>query len=65
MVLFLYFENGWEWMTFPTANMWIETGTLGLFAKGGYLYTALESGCQRTTHPSAQLHELASVRPVD
>jgi hypothetical protein len=52
-------------MTFPTTNMRVETGTSGFFAKSGYLYTTLEPGCKRTTHLSAQLHELASVRPVN
>jgi hypothetical protein len=65
MVLFLYFENRREWMTFPTTNMRVETGTPGFFAKSGYLYTTLEPGCKRTTHLSAQLHELASIRPVN
>ncbi len=65
MVLFLYFKNGWEGMTFSTTNMRVETGTPCFFAKRCYLYSTLEPGCQRTTHLSAQLHELAGVRPVD
>ncbi|MGZ6346248.1 MAG: hypothetical protein ACXWNC_01595 [Anaerolineales bacterium] len=52
-------------MTFSTTNMRVETGTPGFFAKSGYLYTTLEPSCQWTTHLSAQLHELAGVRPVD
>ncbi len=40
-------------MAFPTANMRVETGPLGLFTKSCHLDTALECGRQWTGHFAA------------
>ena len=52
-------------MAVPTANVRVETGTLGFFAKSCHLDAALECGCQRTGHLAAQLHKFAGIRPAD
>lgn len=48
-------------MTFSAADMGIKTGALGLFTIGRHLHPPLETRFERSGHPAAQAHELASI----
>jgi hypothetical protein len=52
-------------MANSTANVRVETGTLGFFAKGRHFDTPLEGRHQRTGHFTAQVQELTGIRPTD
>ena len=52
-------------MTLPTANVRIETGPVGLFAKSRYFDPPLEGCPQRAGDFPMQVHELARIGPVD
>jgi hypothetical protein len=52
-------------MAFSAADVWIKAGALRLFAKSADLDTPLEGCPKRTGHLAAQLHEFASVGPLD
>jgi len=52
-------------MAFPAADVWIKAGAFRLFAKSAHLDTPLE-GCPKGAGDlAAQVHEFASVGPLD
>jgi hypothetical protein len=64
-LLFFHFKYWWDGMANSTANVRVETGAFGFFAKGRHFDTPLEGRRQRAGHFAAQVHELTGVRPTD
>ncbi len=62
--LFLEFKHCGKWMAFTAADMRVKTSAPGFFTKRSHFYPPLETGCKRTGHFAAQLHEFTCVCPV-
>ena len=52
-------------MAYPTTDVWIEAGAIGLFAISSHLDARLKAGGKRAAYIRAQAHELAGIRPVN